>query len=184
MDGFHLPHRTLLQKTVTRDDREVPLAHVKGAPESFDLGLLTERLEVLAAGAEIRWPEYDRTLHDPVADAIAVPDWGVVMIEGLYMLLDQPGWCELRGLAHLGIFVAAPFDLTRARVVARHQRGGRTGTDAESHWRRSDALNTKLVNEHRHGVDLLLATDAEGRMHMKTDGPAQPSSQGPSRAWT
>lgn len=164
MDGFHLPHRTLLQKTVTRDDREVPLAQIKGAPESFDLGLLTARLQALAAGAEIRWPEYDRTLHEPVTDAITVPDRGVVMIEGLYMLLNRPGWRELRGFAHLGIFVEAPLDLTRARVVARHQRGGRTRADAERHWQRSDAVNTNLVNEHRHGVDLLLATDAEGRM--------------------
>lgn len=168
MDGFHLPHRTLLQKTVIRDNREVPLAQVKGAPESFDLEHLSEKLEALAGGAEIRWPEYDRTLHDPVADAIAVPDRGVVMIEGLYMLLDLPGWRELRGFAHLGIFVEAPVELAQARVVARHHRGGRTLADAEAHWQRSDAVNTKLVDEHRHGVDVLLSTDAEGRMGLNT----------------
>lgn len=169
MDGFHLPHRTLLQKTVIWDNQEVPLAQVKGAPESFDLEHLSEKLEALADSAEIRWPEYDRTLHDPVADAITVPDRGVVMIEGLYMLLDLPGWRELRGFAHLGIFVEVPAGLAQARVVARHHRGGRTRADAEAHWQRSDAVNTRLVDEHRHGVDLLLSADADGRLELKTE---------------
>jgi hypothetical protein len=73
----------------------------------------------------------------------------------------------LRGLAHLGIFVEAAEDLTRARVVARHQRGGRSDADAEAHWRRSDAVNTKLVNENRHGVDILLLSDAFGRLRLR-----------------
>jgi pantothenate kinase len=166
LDGFHLPHSTLLERTLTRDGRTVPLVRIKGAPETFDLGLLTNKLGTLANGAELRWPEYDRNLHDPVADAIAVPDRGVVIVEGLYMLLDQPGWRELRGLAHLGIFVEAPDDLTRARVLARHQRGGRTEADAEAHWLRSDAVNTQLVNENRHGIDMLLSADSCGRLRL------------------
>jgi hypothetical protein len=51
--------------------------------------------------------------------------------------------------------------------VARHQRGGRTEADAEAHWLRSDAVNTQLVNENRHGIDMLLSADSCGRLRLR-----------------
>lgn len=166
MDGFHLPHRTLLRRTVMVQGREEPLARYKGGIETFDIASLHRSMGVLARGDAMKWPKYDRRLHDPIPDALHVPTDGVVIIEGLYMLLDQPDWRELRSMAHMGIFIEVPEHLARSRVVDRHTRGGRTRKDAERHWQQSDAINTRLVNSHRHGIDVLLRGDAQGRLHL------------------
>ena len=164
MDGFHLPHKTLEEKKVSVHGREESLARFKGAPETFDLELLRHKIEGLAHDEEVKWPRYDRILHDPVPDAIQVPTSGIIIVEGLYLLLDRPGWRDLRSYAHWGIFVEVPEDLAQARVVARHMRGGRTRESAEQHWKRSDAVNTQLVNAYRHGIDVLLKRDTSGRL--------------------
>ncbi len=166
MDGFHLPHKILQEKKVIVNGVEESMASLKGAPETFDLELLGHKVEGLARGDDVTWPLYDRVLHDPVPDAMSLPPTGVVIIEGLYLLLDQPGWRELRTCAHRGIFVEVPEEVTHSRVVARHMRGGRTREDAEQHWQRSDAVNTWLVNSHRHGIDLMLRGDASGRLRL------------------
>lgn len=164
MDGFHLRHEELLRRTVRVGDRDVALAQFKGSCESMDLELLNRKMEALAGGGEVGWPRYDRTVHDPVPDAIQVPRRGVVIVEGLYLLLDRAGWRELRDWADLAIFIEAPYELARSRVVNRHVRGGRDYDDAESHWLRSDAANTELVNNHRHGIDVLLSSDVDGNL--------------------
>ncbi|MCP4903220.1 MAG: hypothetical protein GY906_40175 [bacterium] len=164
MDGFHLPHRELLQQKISVNGREECMANYKGAPGTFDLELLHRSLEILATGERVTWPVYDRVLHDPVPDAIHVPLSGVVIVEGLYLLLDQPGWRELCAMAHIGIYIEIPEDVARSRVVARHMRGGRTREDAEHHWQCSDAVNTQLVDANRHGIDILLRSDANGHL--------------------
>jgi pantothenate kinase len=106
MDGFHHPQRYLDLHTTLRDGVEVPLARVKGAPESFDLEALTRAMKRVAAGEDCLWPVYDRVLHDPMPDALVVTG-DLVLLEGNYLLLDEPGWRALASLADYTVSIVA-----------------------------------------------------------------------------
>lgn len=155
LDGFHFPNHELRQRSITRDGREYGMQDYKGAPESFDLAGLQSKLEALRRGERVRWPLYDRNIHDPVADAIAVTA-PLLVVEGNYVLLDAPGWRDLRGLADFGIFLEADMALSRERLRRRKVRGGYASDLAEKHYARSDGPNTRLILKNRLPADLTL----------------------------
>ena len=156
MDGFHYPNRVLDAQTVTLEGVNMLLRRIKGRPESFDLAAIAASLRALKAGQAVRWPRYDRQLHDPVPDAIPVLAEGVIVVEGLYMLLDEPGWRELRAWADWGIFVECPPDLTRQALLGRGHRQGRSDEAALAHYNLVDRYTGQLVMQHRHGIDVLI----------------------------
>lgn len=156
MDGFHYPNRVLDAETVMRDGRSIPLRKIKGAPESFDLPRFTELLQALSEGKDLYWPKYDRQIHDPVPDAIAVPAHGMLLVEGNYVLLDDDGWRDLSRLAALTIFVECDESFARKRVLARLQRGGRSSEDALRHYEFNDLPNWKRVMQQRVESDIVL----------------------------
>lgn len=161
MDGFHWPQRYLDSHTTLRDGVEIPLARVKGAPESFDLKALASSLKRVAAGENCPWPVYDRTLHDPKPGALTVTG-DVVLLEGNYLLLDEPGWRELRGLADYAVSISADPDMLRSRLVARHMAGGKPEEAAIRHVDNSDMRNARLCLEHGLPADLRLTLAADG----------------------
>ena len=155
IDGFHFPNQVLQQCKILRDGREHVLHDFKGSPESFDLAGLRSKLEALRQGRAIRWPRYDRNIHDPVADAIEVRE-PLLIVEGNYVLLDAPGWRELRGLADFGIFLVVDVALARKRLRQRKQRGGYKSAWIEGHYARSDGPNTQRILEQRLPADVTL----------------------------
>ena len=161
MDGFHYPQRDLDQHTTLRDGVEVPLASVKGAPESFDLEALSRALKRVAAGEDCLWPVYDRTLHDPVPDALAVTG-DLVLLEGNYLLLDEPGWRTLASLADYTVSIAAGLDLLRGRLAARHMAGGKTPEAATRYVEQSDLRNARLCLARALPADMRLALGDDG----------------------
>lgn len=161
MDGFHYPQEYLLAHETEIDGRAVPLASVKGAPPTFDLGGLTAALGRVAAGENCPWPAYSRTLHDPVPNAVTVTG-EIVLIEGNYLLLDAPGWRELRQYADLTVSIAADPALLRARLLARHLAVGRSREAAEAFVDRSDMANARLCLERTLPADLRLYLESDG----------------------
>ncbi len=156
MDGFHCYRDYLAAHTTVRDGQEIPLSKIKGAPETFDLARLRERIEALRTGADTPWPHYDRTLHDPVDGAILVTG-RIVLIEGNYLLLDEPGWRELRDLADYTIRIDAPEELLYDRLYERKARSGALAPEqVESHVRNSDIPNVRRVLDHSFDGDLNL----------------------------
>ncbi len=164
MDGFHYPNRVLDSETIVRDGQVLPLRKIKGAPESFDLERFTEALRSLPEGKDLYWPKYDRQIHDPIPDAIPVPSQGILLIEGNYVLLDEAGWRELKGVADLSIFVECDESFARERVLARLQRGGRTYEDALRHYEFNDLRNWERVMRHRTKNDIVLQVREGGRL--------------------
>jgi len=156
MDGFHYPNRVLDAETVMRDGCSISLRKIKGAPESFDLPRLTESLQAIAEGKALYWPKYDRQIHDPVPNAIAVPAQGMLLVEGNYVLLDEAGWRDLSRLAALTIFVECDESFARERVLARLQRGGRSAEDALRHYEFNDFRNWERVMQQRVESDIVL----------------------------
>ena len=147
VDGFHLSNAEL---------RRRGLVPCKGLPETYDLRDLSARLAALKAGRALRWPRYDRRIHEPVADALRPADAGVMLVEGTFLALAEPGWRELRRHAHFCLFLECALGTVRPRVVARHRRGGRDLADAVAHFDRVDEVNTRRILARRHGVDLTL----------------------------
>ena len=159
MDGFHYPNTVLDRERITIEGETIPLRRIKGAPESFDLGALHDALEHLHGGDDLVWPRYDRTLHDPIPDGIPVIDRGVCLVEGNYLLLDEPGWKDLRDFADLAIFIEIDEETVRRDILDRHQRGGRTREDAVGHYEFNDQRNYRRVMERQVGVDIRFRID-------------------------
>ena len=157
MDGFHFPNAVLDRESVQIDGREVPLRKIKGAPESYDLSELTETIKALNAGASVQWPYYDRKKHDPVPNAIAVSESGIVIIEGNYLLLDEPQWRDLRDLADYTIFIEGTAAAVVDGVIERAVRGGRTHADALQHFDFNDRRNIARVLANRLPADTCIS---------------------------
>jgi len=158
MDGFHFHQDYILSHTAMRSGKEIPMRLVKGAPDTFDSGKLRRALEEVRT-QDIRWPYYDRNLHDVVEDAIEVSA-PIALVEGNWLLLDSPGW-HLPG--DMRIFIDADEALLRSRLIARKIRGGSTPAEAEAHYLRTDGPNIRLCRECRRAADLTLVMTGDGK---------------------
>ncbi len=166
IDGFHYPQQALDSTTVLDEDgREVSLASIKGAPETFDVAEL-ERLLARSSSRDVRWPVYDRRLHDVVADGATVTAHHI-LLEGNWLLLDEDPWRSLRRHAEVAIFIKAPPAMLRERLVNRKVAGGLSRPEAEAFYLLSDGPNVERVlsRSHLDSVDLLLEMDANGALH-------------------
>lgn len=165
MDGFHRRQEYLQSHFTERDGKRVSLVEIKGAPITFDLPGLTESMRRVAAGEACGWPVYDRTLHNPVEDALRV-EGQIVLLEGNYLLLDADGWRELSRYADYTISITADEALLRARLIDRKIK---TGVDAERAIRFvdfSDMPNVRLCLEKSLRADQALRIDEAGDYHM------------------
>lgn len=156
MDGFHYPNRVLDSQSTVVDGVQMPLRRIKGRPETFDLPSIRQSLHALKAGGKLLWPRYDRTLHDPVPDAIPVLAEGIIVVEGLYMLLDAPGWKDLRADADWGIFVECPAEVSQGDLIGRKRRQVRSDEEAAAHYALVDHYTWQLTMQHRQGIDVLI----------------------------
>lgn len=156
IDGFHFPSSVLENRTVRVDGARVPLVAIKGAPETFDVTALDRHLRD-SRERDLVWPEYDRTVHDvvPGRDRVSA---SLVVVEGNWLLLDEPDWAVLAAHSVYNVFIDADPDLLRERLIERKMRGGMDHADATAFYERSDRLNVERVLAHtdRSRVDLLL----------------------------
>ncbi|HEV2798522.1 MAG TPA: nucleoside/nucleotide kinase family protein [Nocardioides sp.] len=167
IDGFHHRAAYLREHHLRRGDDVVPLAAVKGAPETFDLAALRAHLEQ-AGTRDLPWPGYDRVRHDVVPGERPVTA-GVVLVEGTWLLLDEPGWADLSAYSAFNIFVEADPALLRDRLIDRKVRGGLDRDAALAFYEHSDRLNVDRVlsRTDRTKVDLLLHLNSDGTTERK-----------------
>lgn len=158
MDGFHHHQEYILTHTVMRNGKEVPMKSVKGAPDSFDLVKLTDTLERVR-GENLRWPFYDRRLHDVVENAIPVTE-DILLVEGNWLLMNDPGWKDLQ--CDFSIFVGASEWQLRDRLIERKVRGGLSREAAEDFYESCDGPNIRLCMEHSRKADLNLRLLGDG----------------------
>lgn len=161
MDGFHRRQEYLLDHYVERDGRQIAMVEIKGAPITFDLENLTESIKRVASGAICGWPVYDRTLHNPVPDAITV-DGGIVLLEGNYLLLDEDGWRDLSAYADYTISVTADEEMLRNRLIDRKAMTIDDREKAVQFVDFSDMHNVRLCLNHTLPADLQLRIDDTG----------------------
>lgn len=150
MDGFHLAQREL--ERLGRADR-------KGAPDTFDVDGYVALLARLRApgGRTVYAPEFRREIEEPVAGAVAVdPDVRVVVTEGNYLLHDDHGWDQVRGLLDTVWYLDLPQATRVERLVARLERHGRSPDDARAWASGPDERNARLVAPGRSRADRIV----------------------------
>src|SRR4051794_9345156 len=152
MDGFHLHDEELTR--LGRLER-------KGAPDTFDVEGYVALLDRIRAAGDrtVYAPSFDRDREVSLAGAIPVmSEHRLVITEGNYLLLDSPGWSDVRARLDECWFVAADDDERRAGLVERHVRHGRSRHTAVEWVNRSDEANARLVAGTRDRADLVVAS--------------------------
>ena len=165
MDGFHRRQDYLVSHDTERDGQMIPLVSIKGAPVTFDLEALTERVKRVAAGETCGWPVYDRLLHNPVENALRV-DGDMVLLEGNYLLLDLDGWRDLKACADYTVSIRADEGLLRDRLIERKIKTGVEKDAATQFVDFSDMPNVRLCLEKTMPADVQLTIDGQGDYHI------------------
>jgi pantothenate kinase len=155
MDGFHLSKAVLL----SRPDGVQALAR-RGAPWTFDADGMAQRLRAIRAddGRAVSWPEFAHEVGDPVDEARLIsPEARVILVEGLYVLLDEGPWRAVRAAFDLRWFLDVPPAVARERLILRHMSAWKLlRAEAEERASRNDDLNAALVLPTREGADAWL----------------------------
>jgi len=146
MDGFHLDNRLLEARG---------LMPRKGAPETFDLGGFKRLCHALRADDEVIYPLFDRSRDLAIAGAAHVgQDCSVAVIEGNYLLFDEPGWRDLADLWDVSIRLDVPLADLEARLVQRWLTHGLDQAAAEARARGNDLANAQRIASARLPADL------------------------------
>ncbi|KAG4085583.1 phosphoribulokinase/uridine kinase [Neocallimastix lanati (nom. inval.)] len=155
MDGFHRRQEYLTTHTTIRDGEEILMVKIKGAPETFDLPLLIERIQKVKSGENCGWPIYDRTLHNPVDNVITITS-DIILLEGNYLLLKEEGWNDIEKYADYTIVVKADEDLLRNRLIDRKAASGNSIEVATSFVDYSDMVNVRTCLQKSKSANLTL----------------------------
>ncbi|CAM5377090.1 hypothetical protein SALBM135S_06871 [Streptomyces alboniger] len=151
LDGFHLSNGQLARLGLT--DR-------KGSEPSFDVaGYVALLRRVLDdPGHDIYVPDYDRTLHEPIAARHRVaPAARLVITEGNYLACDLPGWRAAHALMAECWYLECPADERLRRLTRRQLAGGRTADEAAAWIAGNDGPNGELVETSRRRCGRILS---------------------------
>lgn len=165
LDGFHYHQEYIKNNKIMIDGIEVPMAEVKGCPETFDLDKLKSKI-VSLKNENVKWPIYDRNLHDVVEDKILVTK-NIILIEGNWLLLDESGWRELKEHCDYSIFIKADEMMLKDRLIQRKRRGGLSEEAAIEFYEKSDSKNVKRVLSNSLTADLVLKLLKNGKYEIR-----------------
>jgi len=161
LDGFHYHQQYIKNHKAIVDEKEVPMVEVKGCPETFDLGKLKSKINALK-NESVKWPIYNRKLHDVVEDQIVVSK-GIILIEGNWLLLNEDGWRGLRDYSDYSIFIKADETMLKDRLIQRKMKGGISEEEAIKFYEKSDSRNVKRVLNNSLNADLQLELLSNGK---------------------
>ena len=152
MDGFHLANAELVR---------LGLRDRKGAPETFDAAGFVALLHRLHAADEpcVYVPAFDRELEEPVAGSIPI-DGQVryVLVEGNYLLLDEPPWSDGRRLLDEVWYLSPPESVRIERLIARHVQFGKSPEEARAWVQAVDQPNAERIAANAAAADLTVQT--------------------------
>ena len=152
MDGFHLADVALAR---------LGRAQRKGAPDTFDAAgyaALLQRIRTAMPQDPSVWaPMFERELEQPLAGAIEVPaQVRLVITEGNYLLAEDGAFAQVPALLDARWFVETPDPLRHERLIARHERFGKTPQQARDWALGPDEANARLVAATRSRADAVV----------------------------
>ena len=134
MDGYHLPQARL---------RELGRRERMGAPDTFDVpGFVGAVRAVRDSGSTQRAADFDRTIEEPVPDALTFPpELRTIVVEGNYLL----HWPETRDSFDITFFVDVEPSIRQQRLIERHERFGKDRVDARAWALGPDESNARII---------------------------------------
>ncbi len=148
MDGFHRKNIELERSG---------LLSVKGAPETFDVEGYTSMLNRIKLGKNLKAPIYSREIHDVIDNALSIePYHKIIITEGNYLFYDMEGWCEIKDIIDLKIYIEAEKNVCEKRLLERHMRGGKTEAEALKKIREVDMKNYDLIDQTKKYADEII----------------------------
>ncbi|MBE1297356.1 MAG: AAA family ATPase [Rhodobacteraceae bacterium] len=151
MDGFHLDNAELEQ---------MGLLDRKGASETFDAKGFAELVRSLRSEEEVFYPTFDRALDKTIPnDGHLSTAVRIVVLEGNYLLLDEPPWNELAAEFDITVGLEVSLDVLEKRLVRRWLDQGMSLERATARARENDMKNANLVIEKSVIPDVILSTD-------------------------
>ena len=139
MDGYHFDDAVL----DARGHRPR-----KGAPHTFDLDGFRAMLERLKAddGRDVAVPVFDRAIEIARAGGRIIPAQArIILAEGNYLLLDEPGWRDLAPLFDLTVTIEVTEAVLVARLTRRWKDLGYTPDMLTEKMEGNDLPNLRLV---------------------------------------
>lgn len=137
MDGFHLDNTTLAARG---------LLERKGAPETFDLAGFTDLVDNLRHFRTRHYPTFDRKADAVVPGGGSVPPGTEILIfEGNYLLLDEPGWADLNRKWDGSVWIDVPDRVLEDRLIRRWRDHGFSQETARKRAAQNDMKNAKRV---------------------------------------
>jgi len=148
MDGFHYDDAVL-------DARG--LRSRKGAPETFDAAGFVHLMRRLRAGEEVAIPIFDRSteLSRAGADVVTTDD-RLLVVEGNYLLLDEPPWSDLAPLFDLTVWIDVPEAELDRRLVARWAHYRRDPAETRAWIDSNDMPNIRRVMRGSYRADVVI----------------------------
>lgn len=153
MDGFHLSNAQLA--LLGRSDR-------KGASDTFDAHGYAELLQRIKTDftQEIYFPIFHREIEESIAaEGVIHPHTSLVITEGNYLLLNEPGWSGVAPLLTECWFVDVANDRRMARLVARHIKFGKSVEEAHAWAHGTDQHNADLIEATRTKADVVICLE-------------------------
>lgn len=148
MDGFHYDDAVL-------DARG--LRSRKGAPETFDAAGFIHLMRRLRSEDEVAIPIFDRSMELSRAAADVVgPGDRLLVVEGNYLLLDEPPWPDLAPLFDLTVWIEVPEAELDRRLVARWGHYGRDPVEARAWIDGNDMPNIHRVIHGSRKADIVI----------------------------
>jgi pantothenate kinase len=133
MDGFHRKNIELERSG---------LISIKGAPETFDVEAYLSMLDRIKQGENLKAPIYSRKNHDVIDNALPIePYHKIIITEGNYLFADMEGWCDIKDIIDLKIYIEAEKEVCEKRLLERHMRGGKTEAEALEKIKKVDMEN-------------------------------------------
>ena len=150
MDGYHLSNQVLKDRN---------LAHIKGAPETFDsigFATLLERIST-EKNDPIYFPVFHREIEESIAaEGVILKETSVVVTEGNYLLFAEHGWQRVRKALSEVWFLDVDDEVRMSRLIQRHIRFGKEPVAAKSWAEGSDEANARLIASTRGSADVYL----------------------------
>jgi pantothenate kinase len=139
MDGFHLSNKVLIENGIR---------HLKGAPQTFDsrgfVALLNRVRNVVDQNIYI--PVFHREIEESIAnEGVITPEVKVVIVEGNYLLYPELGWGGVQELLDSSYFINISQEVRLERLIARHEKYGKTPEEAREWSLGSDEANAELI---------------------------------------
>jgi pantothenate kinase len=113
-------------------------------------------------------PSFDHALKDPVENSISIlplPAHRIVVVEGIYVLLDKSPWREAAELMDLKVFVKVDREIARGRLARRHVAAGIVETleEGDRRARENDLVNGDMIESLLMPVDEVLESREDVR---------------------